>query len=135
MKNIPRRPRMVPAQHGMALIECLIAMLVFSFGLLGLLGLEARVMNISVDSENRNRAAMFASEVSSQMWLNGNVVLPGANLTALQAKVHDMSQGGLPSGVLTVAQVGTTNAANITITWQETSDATLSKLTTQVILP
>jgi len=97
------------------------------------LGMEARVMNFSVDSENRSRAAMFASEITSEMWLNGTVVLP--NYSALQSKVHDLSQGGVPSGILDVTQVGTTNVANITITWQETSDSTLSKLTTQVILP
>jgi type IV pilus assembly protein PilV len=133
MKPISRSARIAPAQHGVALIECLMAMLIFSFGLLGLLGLEARVMNFSVDSENRSRAAMFASEITSEMWLNGTVVLP--NYSALQSKVHDLSQGGVPSGILDVTQVGTTNVANITITWQETSDSTLSKLTTQVILP
>ena len=61
------------AQRGVALVESLMALLIFSVGLLGLLGLEARVMNFSSESENRNRAAMFASEVSSQMWLNGTV--------------------------------------------------------------
>jgi type IV pilus assembly protein PilV len=140
MKQISRRPSIARAQDGMALIECLMAMLIFSFGLLGLLGLEARVMNFSVDSENRSRAAVFASEISSQMWLNGTVAPTTPEYNALIAKVNDMSQGGLPSGTVTVAAPavpppGTTNVTNITITWQETSDATPSQLTTQVILP
>jgi type IV pilus assembly protein PilV len=140
MKQISRRLRLARTQHGMALIECLMAMLIFSFGLLGLLGLEARVMNFSVDSENRSRAAVFASEISSQMWLNGTVAPTTPEYNALLAKVNDMSQGGLPSGTVTVAAPavpppGTTNVTNITITWQETADATPSQLTTQVILP
>jgi type IV pilus assembly protein PilV len=140
MKQFSRPQRIARAQRGMALIECLMAMLIFSFGLLGLLGLEARVMNFSVDSENRSRAAVFASEISSQMWLNGTVAPATPEYTALLSKVNDMSQGGLPSGTVTVAPPavlppGTTNVTNITITWQETSDATLSQLTTQVILP
>jgi type IV pilus assembly protein PilV len=128
---------MAHADDGMALIECLAALLIFSIGLLGLLGLEARVMNISVDSEDRNRAAMFASEVASQMWLNGKWNPATADYNNLIAKVNDTTQGGLPNGAVAVAQVGTSNAADITITWQETSDAAgnPSTLTTRVILP
>jgi type IV pilus assembly protein PilV len=114
------------------------ALLIFSVGLLGLLGLEARVMNISVDSEDRSRAALFAGEIASQMWLNGTVTPATPDYTALLARVNDATQGGVPSGVVTVVPVaGTTNAADITVTWQQTSDpvGTLSTLTTRVILP
>jgi type IV pilus assembly protein PilV len=120
------------------------AMLIFSFGLLGLLGLEARLMSLSVDSEDRNRAAMFASELSSQMWLNGTVT-PATPVTAgtpaynaLLATVADQTQGGLPNGAVVVVPVaGTTNAADITVTWQEVTDAAAnpSQLTTRVVLP
>jgi type IV pilus assembly protein PilV len=126
------------AQRGVALLECLMALLIFSVGLLGLLGLEARVMNISVDSEDRSRAALFAGEISSQMWLNGTVTPATADYTALLATVNDQTQGGLPVGAVTVVPVaGTTNAADISVTWQEGSDAVAnpSRLTTRVILP
>ena len=126
------------AQHGMALLECMMALLIFSVGLLGLLGLEARVMNISTDSENRNRAAMLASEVASQMWLNNTVLSTAPSIAAIAANASDQTQGGLPGGVVNVTAVPlTTNAADITITWQEVSDAPLSPstLTTRVILP
>ncbi len=49
------------------------------------------------------------------------------------------TQGGLPGGVVTVVPVaGTTNAADITVTWQEvlrSARLTSSTLTTRVILP
>jgi type IV pilus assembly protein PilV len=138
MNRMSQRIGRAPAQRGVALLECLMAMLVFSFGLLGLLGLEAKVMTFSTTSENRNRAAMFASELSSQMWLNGTVTPGTAAYTALKASVNDQTKGGLPSGVVTVVPVvGTTNAADITVTWQEIPDAVgnLSTLTTRVILP
>jgi type IV pilus assembly protein PilV len=128
-------PRIEGAQHGMALLECLMALLIFSVGLLGLLGLEARVMNISTDSENRNRAAMLASEVASAMWLNNTVNPTAPPILAAGANAADQTQGGLPGGVVTVNQIGTTNAADITVTWQEVATATGSKLTTRVILP
>jgi type IV pilus assembly protein PilV len=126
------------AQRGVALLESLMALLIFSIGLLGLLGLEARVMNISVDSENRNRAALFAGEVASQMWMNATVTPGTAAYTALLATVNDQTKGGLPGGAVTVVPVpATTNAADITVTWQEVSDAPASPstLTTRVVLP
>jgi type IV pilus assembly protein PilV len=138
MNPFLQRPRGARAQYGVALLECLMAMLIFSVGLLGLLGLEARVMNISSDSENRNRAAMLASEVASQMWLNNTVDPLAPAIVAAQANAADQTQGGLPGGVVAVNAVpGITNAADITVTWQEVSDAPLSPstLTTRVILP
>jgi type IV pilus assembly protein PilV len=138
MNGFLQRQGIARGQRGMALLECLMALLIFSVGLLGLLGLEARVMNVSVDSENRNRAALFAGELASQMWLNSTVTPGTPAYTALLATVNDQTQGGLPGGVVTVVPVvGTTNAADITVTWQEVSDAPLSPstLTTRVILP
>jgi type IV pilus assembly protein PilV len=130
--------RIERGQRGVALLECLMSLLIFSVGLLGLLGLEARVMNISVDSEDRSRAALFAGEVASQMWLNGTVTPATADYTALLATVNNQTKGGLPAGAVTVVPVaGTTNAADITVTWQEASDAVAnpSALTTRVVLP
>ena len=135
MKRSLQCPRGARAQRGVALLECLMALLIFSVGLLGLMGLEARVMNISTNAENRNRAAMLASEVASQMWVNNTVTPPAtADYTALLARVANEALGGLPGGVVTVTQIGSTNAANITVTWQEVN-APASQLTTRVVLP
>jgi len=134
MKRFLQRPRLARAQRGMALLECLMALLIFSVGLLGLLGLEARVMNISTNSENRNRAAMLAGEVANQMWLNNTVDPTNAAIIAARANASNQTLGGLPGGVVTVTQIGTTNAANITVTWQEVTGPA-STLTTRVILP
>jgi len=112
----------------------MMALLIFSVGLLGLLGLEARVMNISTNSENRSRAAMLASEVASQMWLNDTVVPTAPAIVAAAANANNQTLGGLPGGAVTVTQIGTTNAADITVTWQETTGPA-STLTTRVILP
>jgi type IV pilus assembly protein PilV len=125
-----------------ALIEALMSILIFSIGVLGLMGLEARAINFSVDAEDRNRAALFASEVASTLWLSGNG--PGqlaatitAKTTAWNASVADPTGTGLPNGGITVIQVGTTNAADINITWRSPSRTTTvnSVLTTRVILP
>lgn len=125
-------------QQGMALVECLMAMLIFSVGLVGLMGLEARVMTISTAAEDRGRASLFASEVASNMWLNKTVASATAAPAALQTRLIDAKNGGLPSGAVTVTPVaGTTNAADIVITWQPPSDpaGTSRRLSTRVIMP
>lgn len=151
----PKLPRLqcpqARAQFGVALIEALISILIFSFGVLGLIGLEARAINFSVDAEDRNRAALFASEVASNMWLNNSVAVNATSvptLATLQAAVADPTKTGLPNGTLAVNPVasitnasGTVIGADIVITWQPPSDgstvtpATQSTLTTRVILP
>jgi type IV pilus assembly protein PilV len=124
------------AQRGVALLESMMALLIFSVGLLGLLGLEARVMSTSTNSENRNRAAMLAGEVASQMWLSNSVAPTTTAYNNLIANAGDQTQGGVPGGIISVVAVPTTtNAADVTVTWQEKSDANLSTLTTRVILP
>jgi type IV pilus assembly protein PilV len=138
MKIFPARPPRARKQRGVALIECMMALLIFSFGVLGLVGLEARAINFSVDAEDRNRAAVFGSEISSQMWLNGTVSPTTTAYTTLLGNIANTASGGLPSGTVTVTPVaGTTNAADIKITWQPPSDVSsglTSVYTTRVIL-
>jgi type IV pilus assembly protein PilV len=139
MRNFPFRVALGRSQKGVALIECLIALLIFSFGVLGLVGLEARAINFSLDAEDRNRAAVFANEVASQMWLNGTVTPTTATYTNLLATISQTANGGLPSGAIAVTPVaGTTNATDIKITWTAVHDAStsfVSTYTTRVILP
>jgi type IV pilus assembly protein PilV len=126
-------------QHGVALFEALVSILIFSFGLIGLLGLEARAINFSADAEDRNRAALFANEVASEMWLAGTVTVSAATLTNWQTSVADPTHTGLPNGsVSIIAVAGSTNSADIKVTWKAPSRASTdaaSVLTTRVILP
>jgi type IV pilus assembly protein PilV len=144
MKQFPSRAkyRRMPAttagrQDGIALIEALVSILIFSFGLLGLIGLEARAINFSADAEDRNRASLFANEVASAMWTGNSVTLTPAAILTLKAAVADNTKTGLPSGQLNVT-VLTANTANIVITWKAPSRLAtdpVSNFTTQVILP
>jgi type IV pilus assembly protein PilV len=124
----------------MALMECLVAMLIFSVGILGLLGLEAKAINFSVDAEDRNRASVLANEIASNMWLNNTVnvtTLPA--VVALIAGANDPTRTGLSNGTVAINPVaGTTNAADIVVSWKPPSDLATdptSVLSTRVILP
>lgn len=56
-----------PGQSGYVLLEALVAILVFSLGLLGIVGFQASAMKISTDSQFRTNAAMLADELIAQM--------------------------------------------------------------------
>ena len=145
MKKFLTRAKFAHGQRGVALIECMVALLIFSFGVLGLVGLEAKAINFSVDAEDRNRAAVFGGEIASQMWLNGTISPTTAAYNTLIGNIANMASGGLPSGTVSVTTVtgalnsaGVPNAADIKITWQPSQDVssgTISVYTSRVILP
>ena len=146
MKNSVSFFKVRRSQHGIALLECLIAMLIFSFGVLGLIGLEAQAINFSVDAEDRNRAALFAGEIASQMWVNGSVDKTTWNATAQAAYTTMITNGkaGLANCTVTVtvlafaAPIVAANQADIKIVWHPPHDKASdpdSVLTTRVTLP
>jgi len=123
----------------MALIEVLVSILLFAFGLLGLMGLEATAINLSVDAEDRSRAALFASDVASYLWTTNSVNPSTAQKTTWNTNCANLAlETGLPScTVSVVATLGTTNSADITIKWVPLTDKSgnTRQLTTRVILP
>ena len=119
-------------QRGMTLIEVLVAILIFSFGLLGFVGLQARAIQFSTSAEDSSRAALLANELAATM-ISQQTLTP--SLTTWQARVADPAQGGLPSGSGSSTVTG--NTALITITWTPTSAASgagSNKYVTEVIL-
>ncbi|MBT2336434.1 type IV pilus modification protein PilV [Variovorax paradoxus] len=136
------KKRLSPAsgvrQAGFALLEVLVSLLLFSFGVLGLVGLQARAIGLSTDAEDRNRAALLASDIASAMWLGKSVSVDTSASSVWQKRVGDTAKGGLPNGAVAVTAVGA-NGADIQITWKAPSRTGTSEqsstLTTRVTLP
>ncbi len=55
-------------QRGSFLLEALVAVLIVALGILGLVGLQARAMQDTDESQYRSEAAFLANDVISQMW-------------------------------------------------------------------
>jgi type IV pilus assembly protein PilV len=106
-----RRPR-----RGLSLIEVLMVLMLFSFGLVGLVALQARAVQVSVSAEDSQRAALLASELATTMWGRRTVQLEPALVAAWSAQVADSTRRGLPNGAGTVVVNG--NVARITVTWR-----------------
>lgn len=56
-------------QRGVFLLEALIALLIFAFGILGIVAMGASAINAQSDAQYRSEAASYASELVGQMWM------------------------------------------------------------------
>ena len=99
-----------PAESGFALIEALIAVLIFSLGILGLVGLQATTTQSTTVAKARIDASFIAAQRIAEIW--------GSNLAALStmAETDTDISGLLPEGKRTTTVVG--NDITVTVTWK-----------------
>jgi len=123
-------------ERGITLLEVLVSVLIFSIGILGLVAMQARATQYSLDAEDRNRAALLADDIAAQMHGIRSVSLSASQISSWQARVAASGvNGGVPNGVGAISASG--NAATVTITWRPTkaaSDADTSQYSTQVLV-
>ena len=100
---------MAKSQQGSVLIEALISVLIFSMGILALVGLQAAMLKNTSDSKFRAEASFIAQQRLGEMWADpdnlGNFVV--ANEAVLS----------LPNGTRTVA-VDANRIVTVTVGWQ-----------------
>lgn len=119
-----RRPQRI--QQGMMLIEVLVSILIFSIGVLALVGLQARMTAAQSDAKYRADASYLANEVVGLMWsdlshvanYNGVACTSNTRCSDWQAKVTN----ALPNGSGSIVVDATTQMVTVTVTWQHGSD-------------
>lgn len=57
-------------QRGATLLEALIGILIFSVGILALVGMQALAIKQMTDAKYRSDASFFANEIIGHMWVN-----------------------------------------------------------------
>ncbi len=80
------------SNQGFFLLEALLAILIFSLGILAMVAMGATAMNAQSDAQYRTEAAAYANEIATQMWLNMN--RPSVNDAAYvggTAKINQMN--------------------------------------------
>jgi len=55
-------------QQGVMLLEALIAILIFSIGILAIVGMQATAMRTVTESRSRAEAALYANQLLGQIW-------------------------------------------------------------------
>jgi type IV pilus assembly protein PilV len=113
-------------QRGATLLEALIGILIFSIGILALIGMQALAIKQMSDAKYRSDASFFANEIIGQMWVNraslGSYAFAGAGAppAAINSWVTSI-QNGLP-GVTAAANLPIITVAGTTVTvtvrWQ-----------------
>ncbi|KLN54682.1 hypothetical protein VPARA_43240 [Variovorax paradoxus] len=106
--------------RGVALIEVLVAMLIFMLGVLGLVGLQGTMTRTQTDSKMRADAANLASEAIGRMWVDianlssyaGATTCTAASCLEWRNKVASVLPGG--GAVITVAANGD---VAVTVSW------------------
>ncbi len=97
------------AQRGVVLIEALVAILIFSVGILAIVGLQANMIKNTAEAKYRSEASYIAQARIGQMWADP------ANLASYVETDTDIS-ALLPNGTRTVTQP-TPGEFQVTVTW------------------
>lgn len=126
-------------QQGIALIEALVGMLIFAFGVLGLVGLQSSMTQAQTSSRFRADAANLASElfgliqtdhVTRISFYSGDACAgylrcadwmrkAKATLPAVQTSVQTDAVTGTVNLTLTWTQGGSQNSYTSTMVWQQ----------------
>lgn len=103
--------RIQAGQKGVVLLEALIAILIFSIGILAIVGLQAAMIKNTSDNKSRSDASFIAQELIGRMWADPNNIANYYGVT----NVADI----LPNGVSTVTPEPTGRGlVTVTVTWQ-----------------
>lgn len=101
------------AQKGSALLEGLLAVLIFSIGILGLVGLQGASMKNATLAKIRIDASLVANDRIARLWVDrDNLASYAEDGTAVAT---------LPAGTRTTVIVG--NQVTVTVTWQLPGDS------------
>ncbi|MDP1595444.1 MAG: hypothetical protein Q8M45_06155 [Methylotenera sp.] len=109
--------RLRKKNSGAVLLEVLISTLLFSFGVLGLVGMQAVATQNSINSQDRAVASILANDMVSQMWAKktstiASVAISG-DITAWKLKVQNSILSNAAGDVTEVAGLAT-----VTVTWK-----------------
>lgn len=133
-------------QRGSMLLEGLIAILLFSLGILALMGLQAFAISTTADAKYRAEAAFLANQIIGQMWVAdpltlasyahkattgaGNCTFTGAaSSNAAVTAWSGTVAGSLPGATAALQQitVGANNLVTVTVCWKGPQETTPHK--------
>jgi type IV pilus assembly protein PilV len=120
------------AQQGVMLLEALMGILIFSIGILAILGMQAVAMRTTIDAKYRSEAGFLANEIVGVMWGDAanvaNYATAGCAATpqcnAWRTRVQAMLPGATGGNLPTIAVAG--RQVTVTVFWQRPGEASVS---------
>ena len=131
---MPRKPAVPGLQRGVMMIEALLAILIFSIGILAVVGMQAVAIKSVTDSKTRSDASFLANELMAQMWTDSgniaNYAYPGSGTVPSRLTGWIATVGTRLPGATTVPPIVTVTGATasgatvqITMRWQLPEEA------------
>jgi type IV pilus assembly protein PilV len=135
-------------QSGMVLLEALIGILIFTLGIIGLMGMQAAAIKMTAESKYRNEAMMFADRLISQMQSDNTANTAtdyagaagaGGNKYAAWVTEVTAATTGLPGSATagnlpTVTVVAATGTVTITLRWMAPGETVAHQFTTVAVV-
>lgn len=116
---IPVRSRQ--SQQGVMLLEALVAILIFTLGVIAVMGMQAVSISQVSQAKFRTDASYLANQITGKMWVDQANLASYATAGAPGRVTWDTTVAKtLPSGVGVIAINGT--VATVTIQWQQPSE-------------
>ena len=115
------------SQQGVVIIEAMIAILLFSLGVLAIVGLQAAMIKNVDDAKYRTEASYIAQKRIGMMWSDPTNI-------ASYLETNTNISPSLPQGTRTVAAGATTGSYQITVTWQQPGTTAVRNFTTTVVI-
>ncbi|HSH88264.1 MAG TPA: hypothetical protein VK958_13580 [Methylophilus sp.] len=107
-----RMPRRLSRQYGSVLIESLVAVVIFSMGVLSLVGLQSAMLKNSNDNRYRAEAQLIAqTHIANMMAFGGNAA------TYVSQVDRERIKSQLPNGTLNFSAI-TNSMITVTVGWQ-----------------
>ena len=121
-------------QTGIMLLEALIALLIFSVGILAIVGMQASAFQDMGESKYRTDAAFLANQLIAEMWSNStnldDYVYDGSGAPPLAIQdwvaTVDKRLPGVTANQPTIERDPATNAMTVTVSWQQARDKSVS---------
>ncbi|TDS83239.1 type IV pilus modification protein PilV [Comamonas sp. JUb58] len=147
------RPGLAPSQQrGVLLLEALIAILIFSLGILGVVGLQAASIKQATAAEDRAKAASLANDLISRMWASNHTTLStnfgatGDGFTRWMETVEGSQLPGVKDsdtlkptisftdGPTSATGIALSTQAKIIIKWQAPNESTAHQYTAIAVI-
>ena len=131
-------PRFRRAQSGAFLLEALVGVLIFAFGILGLVGLQAQAIRNTNDLQYRGEAIQIANAAMGRMWTmdrtqlktsyEGDKGTGGEGYTALAEAAERLPGNNLdankPTVTVEAGPTATSSLVTVTVRWQLPGEST-----------
>lgn len=130
--------RAMKSQAGVMLIEALVGILIFSIGILALIGMQGAAIKNTTDARYRSEASFLATEVIGRMWVeianlgnfDKNYAPAFAPRDAWATKVSVTLPGVDLAGATrpTIVVDGVTGEVTVTVLWQQPGETVTRRL-------